>query len=214
MTGIYTARNRQVGTWAGRPVLGSVGREYLATDLGSAGVLFRWSSLLGLWRLAHDQIIAFRDTAVVGAAGAGTQILSQLSIPAGLIMACGRISLQNSFSKSGATDAATNITVRIGITGTTSDTVIVSVANPMSAANRSWPAETMLRPLSSTSLAPGGGATLTSSFVGSGSGGIYASAITVPDMLSTALIFSASITMAGSTDTPTSQFVYLQGFAA
>lgn len=214
MTGIYAAPIRQVGTWADRPTSGVVGGEYLATDLGTAGVLFRWSSSLGLWRLAHDCLLYVRDAAVVGTTGGAVQVLAQATIPAGLLTSVARWSFQHVLGKSGATDACTNVSIRLGTAGASPDALIVALTNPMAAANRSFASETMLRRITDTSVAGAGNGTQLTSFSGGGSGGVIGGAINVPDMSTTELIMSLSVTMAGTTDTPTSHLVYLQGFAA
>lgn len=209
-----SGHNRTQGVWADRPASGAAGDEYLATDLGTAGVLFRWSASLGLWRLAHDCLLYVRDASVVGTTGGAVQVLAQAPIPAGLLTSVARWSFQHVLSKSGATDACTNISIRLGTAGASPDALIVSLANPMTAANRSFASETMLRRITDTSVASAGNGTQLTSFSGGGSGGIIGSAVAVPDMSTTALTMSLSATMAGTTDIPTSHLVYLQGFAA
>ena len=205
---------RTRGAWDSRPASAAAGDEYLATDLGTAGVLFRWSASLSMWRLANDCLLYARDADVVGRPGGGEQVLAQVNIPAGLLPAVGRWSFQHVLGKSGATDACTNASIRLGVAGASPDALIVSPATPMTAANRSFASETMLRRITDTSVAGAGNGTRLTSFSGGGSAGIIGSAVSVPDMSTTALIMSLSVTMAGTTDTPTSHLVYLQGFAA
>lgn len=205
---------RTSGAWGSRPASAAAGDEYLATDLGTAGVLFRWSASLSMWRLANDCLLYVRDTAVAGTTGGGVQVLAQVNIPAGLLTAVGRWSFQHVLGKSGTTDACTNVSIRLGVAGASPDALIVSLANPMAAANRSFASETLLRRITNTSVAGAGNGTQLTSFSGGGSGGIVGAAVGVPDMSTTALIMSLSVTMAGTSDAPTSHLVYLQGFAA
>ena len=206
--------SRTAGPWADRPAAGSIGDEYFATDLGSAGILFRWSPTFTRWRLANDLLLLARHTEVIGVTSGGAQILASAELPAGLLRACSSVSLQQLFAKSGTVDAATNMTVRIGTTGTVADATIVSVGNPMSAANWSIATETMFRAISATEIAAAGQAAYTTSYGGAGSGAPVPANLTIPDSDANDLIISTSITMAGTTNFPISKFVFLQGFAA
>jgi len=91
--------------------------------------------------------------------------------------------------------------------------LVTSVNNIISAANRTIAVESVLRATSETTLRAGGGATLTTAFAATQTTAQYGQ-FAVPDMDVTDLKLSTWLTIGGSTNAPTSEFVYLQGFAA
>jgi hypothetical protein len=137
---------------------------------------------------------------VAGTATLSEQILKQIVIPAGTLFNCRYFGIRSVWTKSGTTDAATSVRIRLGTAGTTADTVLVS-STGFSAASRAYSMEnflfafdaTTLRVMSLTAINNFGNQTTTQ---------VHPINTTVTNVQTTDLILSASAIMVGTTDTP------------
>lgn len=112
-------------TWANRPSSAGNGQMYLFTDLGASGTLMRYAG--SRWRpLAGQAQLASLGAAVTGIANSETIVLQTL-IPAGAWQQYDSIRIWLTGTKSGTTDTFL-VTVRVGTTGTTSDTPITGLS--------------------------------------------------------------------------------------
>lgn len=139
-------------------------------------------------------------TTVAGTATVSEQILKQIVIPAGLLFGCRYFSIKSIWSKSGVTDAATSLRYRLGTAGTTADTVLVS-STGMSAAARAYSMEVFMFAADATTLRVAS-LTAINSFTNQTTTQVHPINTTVTNVQTTDLILSASVTMAGTTDTP------------
>lgn len=176
----------------------------------------RWRHDGTLWRLDGSQDILIDLTPSAGALSTSEQVVKQwAAIPANFLRSLRYIRVQVLWSKSGTTDAATNVRLRLGTAGTTAD-ALLGLSSALIASNRSSATEaqlfaasaTQMRAIARSSLASG---TL-AGFTGGGSTDVYPGNITVPDMSSNALTLSATMQMAGTTDTPTVAHLIVTGY--
>lgn len=144
-----------------------------------------------------DGILALDTGVTVGAASTAEQILWQMELPAGQLLLPGYLSVAWLVSKSGATNAATAVRLRIGTTGTVSDAQVVTESGVV-AGTRQRGYEHIGRASSATTYrlrhngVAGLGQILSTSSP-------YPTEVTIPDA-SGALWLSLSVEMAGTTD--------------
>lgn len=192
-------------------------RRATTAAITSGGVPgLRWRHDGTLWRLDGSQDILIDLTPSAGALSTSEQVVKQwAAIPANFLRSLRYIRVQVLWSKSGTTDAATNVRLRLGTAGTTAD-ALLGLSSALIASNRSSATEaqlfaasaTQMRAIARSSLASG---TL-AGFTGGGSTDVYPGNITVPDMSSNALTLSATMQMAGTTDTPTVAHLIVTGY--
>jgi hypothetical protein len=186
-------------TWANRPAQAIAGQRLLVTDLGThqGGVYFKWTG--ARWAPDGAQDIAFDTVLAAGLANTNEQVLKSLTLPAGLLTSVNWLEYAVLFAKNGTTDAASNIRLRLGSSGTTSDQQIFANSGFI-AGNRTFPVQGSFFASSSTEvrvLGTQGGQTL---WAGASSSLAYPQNFTTPDLASNAVVLSASVQMAGSTN--------------
>jgi hypothetical protein len=200
-----------VGTWANRPAAASfaAGSVMWITDLG-AGQYTTWRTNGVSWNLTGPQDFLFDLTPSVGVTGTSEQILKQYTFQAGLLQALRCFSVKVLLSKSGSTDIAT-LQLRLGTAGTTSDQSLLSTSN-LTAVNLSYTIEYLGAATSATQIRRVGTQTGLSAFPNTATGTAYPQNTTVSDVSANAMILSGSITMNGSTNTPTLGHMIITGY--
>jgi hypothetical protein len=186
--------------WADRPTAAAAGEgaEIFVTDAGNCGgIAFR--SVSGVWRPSRRQLAYYDIVDAAGTTSASEQILKQWTgIQPGLLRSFRMLRLLLTVAKSGTTDAATQVRIRLGTAGTTSDAAVLSNTSFLAASRRIF----YDHPISLTSatnilgLAGFGGAFLSTS-------GVADQNVTISDADANTLIMSFCVQMAGTTDTPT-----------
>jgi hypothetical protein len=157
----------------------------VAGGVGGAGVPFDFVS----------------DMAVTaGTATLSEQILKQAVIPAGQFMLARYFSVKLLLSKSGTTDAVTQIRLRLGTTGTVADALLGN-SNAFSAASRAYAMEFIAAATSPTNI-KAITAGYTTNFNSATTTAAHPLNFTVSDMSANSLILSVTVQMAGTTDTP------------
>ncbi len=188
-------------TWANRPTSAGADQIYLFTDVGSSGTLMRYAG--SRWRpLAGQAQLAALGAAVTGIANSETIVLQAL-IPAGVWQTSDSVRIWATINKSGTTDTGL-LTVRIGTTGTTSDTAITGLSSFLlfSAANLSGGSTFDIRLNSATSAQKvGSNLNGSASYSTPNSAAAPAAATTITDASANALYVSLSLASGGATNT-------------
>lgn len=141
-------------TWAAMPSAATAGQMIRCSDCGAKGAVMVSDGTI--WKPLNGQaLLASRDAISANVANTETVVL-QAAIPVGMWQTGFMIVVNNiTFTKSGTTDTGT-IKIRVGTTGTTADTQILT-NNSLGAANRSWRGDGYMRLDSVTSVLPVGG---------------------------------------------------------
>jgi hypothetical protein len=146
----------EVATFADLPSATTVtaGRTYTVLGaLCTGGVLgTRWASDGAVWRPAGRQMIYHSRTPVDGVSGGSTaeQILASVLLPAGLLVGVREFGVRSRWVFSGVDPASKNPRIRIGTTGTASDTAVYS--NTFAGAVRAGVLPRVLMALDNTTL--------------------------------------------------------------
>lgn len=199
-------------TFAARGSGSSVGDKKRLTNalFPAQGVETVWDGTY--WRVLAPTDVAFDTTvSTAGIASASEQVNKQLTLPAGLLRLGRSFAIRVLWTKSGTTDAATNVRLRIGTAGTTADTQVFNT-NGLGAANRSYATSSLFFANSATQLRALGTGTLAADWLGAGQSTTYPQNFTVADLDANALIVSTTYTMAGTTDTPNTAHMILTMF--
>ena len=161
-----------------------------------------------VWRLAGVQDLFVDASPSVGIASTAEQILKQVTVDPGVLLALRYFTIRTVVAKSGITDAMSVFRIRCGANGTISDLTLLA-DTALTAANRQRANELPLFATSPTVVRHytngfGGGTaqSLTSQ--------AYPAQATVASMLS-AVKISFSAQMAGTTDTPVAASVIISG---
>lgn len=160
------------------------------------------------WRLDGPQDLFIDASPSVGIASTAEQILRQVTVDPGVLLALRYFTIRTVVAKSGITDAMSAYRVRFGANGTTSDFTLLGDA-ALTAANRQRANEIPLFATSPTVLrhyTNGFGTGTAQSAVSQA----YPSQVTVANMLY-AVKISFSAQMAGTTDAPTMASVIISG---
>lgn len=167
--------------------------------LAGGSLYTRWIYNGTMWRPYGMQDLLIDSTPSAGVQGTALQVLKTFQAPAMLLQSVSMLHVYVSFAKSGTTDAATNVGLRVGTSGTVSDGLL-SATGAFSAGSRQYFYEGVFEFPTSTQAR----------YVGFGTAGLaqgaapaqaYPVNITTPDQ-SVALYISPFAQMAGSTDTP------------
>lgn len=195
--------DQSVATWADLMAIASPTagmRRTVAGAVLAGGALYtRWIYNGTMWRPDGPQDLLLDDVPSVGIAGTALQVLKTFACPANLLRSVRMLYAYVSFAKSGTTDAATGVGLRVGATGTSSDGLLAATGS-FSAGNRQQFFEGVYEFPSATQARYVGVGTS-----GFGSGNVtsqaYPVVITTPDQ-SGVVYISPYAQMAGSTDTP------------
>lgn len=188
---------RRVGVirWADRPIDVAPGSFATFSDLNNA--VFQWNGAVWQPVGACDVIVDFAS--VAGTTGVSEQVIKQWTLPAGLLTSARYFEFKVLFTKSGVTDSAT-VRLRLGSAGTTSDAQILQSGVLGAALRQAGIAHS--RFMASATQARLVGAATTSGFQATTSASAFPDNVAVPDANANPLILSATVQMAGSTDTP------------
>lgn len=160
----------------------------------------QWIHDGSLWRLDGMQDLLADFTPAVGVTGTAEQFLKSWLLPAGLLASLRYVSIYAVFIKSGTIDAVTLCRLRVGSTGSASDTV-VGASSGFTAANRQFPLDFQAEfPAATTWRQIGSGTN--GRAVGVATTSPYPSNVTIPSTAG-ALYASLTMQMAGTTDVPT-----------
>lgn len=189
-------------TWAARGSGSVVGEIKRITDVGpTGGTRMMWDGTY--WRLIAPLDIIFDTTLATGTASTSEQILKQATIPAGLLRAGRTFVIRTVWAKDGTTDAYSNARIRIGAAGTTADALLWNIAL-LTAGNRSGATDLWLFPSSATQLRVFAnqniGTNAIVSWPNGGSAVAYPTNTTISDIDANALVVSASVQMAGTSN--------------
>lgn len=184
-------------------------RARVVAPVMSGGIPYtHWFYDGSAWRLDGAQDLLVDASPSVGIASTAEQILKQVTVDPGVLLALRYFTIRTVVAKSGITDAMSAFRVRFGANGTTSDFALLG-DSALTAPNRQRATEMPMFATSPTVVRH-----YTNGFGGgtaqSLTGQAYPAQTTVASMLS-AVKISFSAQMAGTTDTPTMVSVLISG---
>lgn len=177
-------------TFAARGSVGTIGDEKWLTDASFANgrALFWWNGTY--WRLASPTHWQFDLTPVNGIVSAAEQILKQPLMPAGLMRSCSSIKAQCLFGKDATSESAL-CRLRIGSAGTTADQSLL--ATNITTTTRTLPLQWYFATVSATSIRQVGSQGTNLDWNAAANAATVTS-FTIPDIDTTPLYFSFSVT--------------------
>lgn len=185
-------------TWAARGAGNFVGEQKRMTDIGpSPGAVMIWNGTY--WRLVGKTFLLADTTLVTSPADTAENILKQYTLPAGILRAGTRLSVQALLGRTGVTDTQTN-KLRFGVLGTTSDTTVASSAVLAGGTLRSYAIETLFHVLSATSLTIGGVPNGAGGFANATTAVAGGATLTVADLDVNPLVLTQTMTSVGATN--------------
>jgi hypothetical protein len=207
-TGISAIVDCGSGTFAQMKALTGMtaGAQFLVTNYGRGGSLWRYSSTLSDWFPVAPTKVYENTSTIDGILQAADQLLLAIPLEANLI-ANKVFRLLVTAGKDGTTDAGGTFSIRMGTAGTTADTS-VGTASLLVAGNRSAGMEVWHRMASATSVERLG-AGLSTPFDGSSSLLLNA-ATTVANVTTQATFLTLTTTMGGTTNKPQLGYVALE----
>lgn len=186
-----------------------VGEAAFANNIGG-GTWFQWDGANNRWVLSFTKDIIFDTTAAPGVASISEQFLKQYTIPAGLLMALRSWSIKVVAYKSATTETQT-LRVRLGSAGNATDANLGAAATHTS---RSFALERQFFcPDNTTVRALAGQAFTAAQWSNSSLNTAYPQNVTVPDMSTTDLFLTISVTQSAAVEIPGVAHVILTGFA-
>lgn len=187
-------------TWAARGAGTFVGQLKLMTDIGnSPGTLMQWDGTF--WKIL-GRCTAYFDTAQANGTASGTQqVLKQFSAPAGLLRCCRYVQFRALFGKSGATDAFTSASLKVGTLGTTSDGQLCAASQANTVRSYGLTSSVFFGTTTVTQL--GGVSNTNDGFSATSSTSPpHTNLNTISSIDSNPVFFSATAQLGGTTDTP------------
>lgn len=201
-------------TWTARPNPASVpiGSILPVTDIGFGGRSYWWNDGTN-WNSTGDVFLYLSNTQVLGVngqSGVAQKLGLSIAIPRSVLASLRYFEIFALWSKSGTTDAASNISIYLGPSGTSSDSSILSTS-VFSASNRQASTSSTMRYNSSLGKAHIANVSQNNALTtGSTSTTAY------PDKLTAVLsdvdqFISLYLTMGGNTDTPALESFWIIG---
>lgn len=156
------------------------------------------------WRIDGLQDLEVDLTPASGTPGTTEQVLKSIGpLPAGFLLALRYVSFSVLAAKSGTTSSGT-VRIRLGTSGTASDTLIAS-SGSLTAASRQLPVQHegfAAGPTQWRFLLRGTSSGLLSAWTGAASNDAYPANVTVPNMQTGEVYLTFSMQMSDATDTP------------
>jgi hypothetical protein len=177
------------------------GMEAFVSDWGANGTKVR--SINGRWLPMNGQTVLKRMGGAVSGIANTETILAQIQVPAGAIQSGDLIYIRMSANKSGTTDSI-QVSLRVGTTGTVSDTAITGLSALSIASTTNVTSGVLfgVRVLSNTSMQKMGMNGTNFGSYSSGSTGVIAAATTgLSDISSNAIWLTMTVKSSGTTDT-------------
>jgi hypothetical protein len=186
-----------------------VGEAAFANNIGG-GTWFQWDASNSRWTLSFSKDLIFDTTAAVGVASTSEQFLKQYTIPAGLLMALRSWSIKVLAYKSATAETQT-LRVRLGSAGNATDANLGAAATHTSrsfALERQFfcPSTTAVRALASQGFT-------TAQWSNASLNVAYPQNVVVPDMATTDLFLTVSVTQSAAVEVPGIAHVILTGMA-